>query len=147
MRESRCAVCGESMFVDSDEVSYHGTSDSIEHDRDADHVAIDEREYEAAIDALRQGDEGLKPVQLLERLPALPPGWRPLAKHLAASLDPGTEVADIKSKMGSLAIYLDGVAVSSVEMRTCVREAGLATPVRPAGEAMRCCVSVWSASW
>lgn len=40
-REScRCRECGEPMFIEDDGVSHHGAPDEIDHDADADHVAI-----------------------------------------------------------------------------------------------------------
>lgn len=38
----QCTQCGDSMFVTADGVTHHGNDeDTIDHDRDADHVALD----------------------------------------------------------------------------------------------------------
>lgn len=56
--------------------------------------------------------------RLLDRLPALPPGWRPLVERLAEAIDPDVEVVDVRSKRGSLAIFLgEGVEVGSTTWR------------------------------
>ena len=56
--------------------------------------------------------------RLLDRLPALPPGWRPLVERLADAIDADVEVVDVRSKRGSLAIFLgEGVEVGSTTCR------------------------------
>ena len=42
----RCVECGGPMFVEDSGVSHHGEPDSIDHDADADHVAVADEDYE-----------------------------------------------------------------------------------------------------
>lgn len=35
-----CRECGEAMFIDGNGVSYHGEPDDVDHDTDAEHVAV-----------------------------------------------------------------------------------------------------------
>ena len=51
--DDRCVLCGESMFIDETGVAFHGTPDEVDHDLDAAHVALSEREYADEVDALQ----------------------------------------------------------------------------------------------
>ena len=52
MDETSCTICGEAMFIGVDGVACHGVVDEIDYNLDADHVAINAREYEYMVDAL-----------------------------------------------------------------------------------------------
>ena len=43
-----CYECGEEMFLDDHEVSYHGSPGAVDYDRDGDHVALSEDAAEAS---------------------------------------------------------------------------------------------------